>query len=46
MTNVTDPKPCGNYHPLPCALDVECEVAVKYFEPDKTDEEIYEEATG
>mgnify|MGYP007131733923 CR=1 FL=1 len=43
MTNITDPKPCGNYHPLPCGLDVDCEVSVKYFEPEKTSEEIYEE---
>lgn len=37
-----DYKPCGNYHPLPCGLDVECKVPVKYFDVELTDEEIWE----
>jgi len=34
-------KPCGYYHPLPCGLDVECEVPVKYFEVDRSSREIW-----
>ena len=49
MTDVTEPKPCEKYHPLPCGLDVDCEVTVKYFDPQKSNEEIwkdYQEATS
>lgn len=49
MTNVIEPKPCEKYHPLPCGLDVDCEVPIRYFESEKTNEEIwndYREATS
>lgn len=36
-----DCKPCGNHHPLPCGLDVECEVPSEYFEVELSDGEVY-----
>jgi hypothetical protein len=35
------PKPCGNYHPLPCGLDVDCKVPPKYYEDDLSDKEVW-----
>lgn len=37
-----DPKPCGTYHPLPCGLDVDCEVPVEYCDVELSDEEVWE----
>ena len=36
-------KPCGNYHPLPCGMDIDCPVDSEYFDVVKTNEEIWEE---
>jgi hypothetical protein len=38
---MSDLKPCGNYHPLPCGLDVDCPVPVKHFDNNKNSKEIY-----
>jgi len=34
-------RPCGRIHPLPCGLDRECEVPVKYFDAGQSDETIW-----
>lgn len=35
-------KPCGLYHPLPCGLDVDCEVPVECFTGSDTSEDAWE----
>lgn len=42
MDNVSKEKPCGNHHPLPCGLDIKCEVPVRFFEADESDGEVVE----
>jgi hypothetical protein len=37
------PRPCGNYHALPCGLDRLCPVPVKYHDGEKTSQEIWDE---
>jgi len=37
-----EPKPCGNYHPLPCGLDVECPVPPEYFDAEMDSTEIWQ----
>lgn len=37
---MTERKPCGRYHVLPCGLDVACPVPVRCFEPELSNEEI------
>ena len=39
---MSDYKPCGNYHLLPCGLDIECEVGIKYYDPDKSNQQVWE----
>lgn len=36
------PRACGNVHPLPCGLDVDCKVPSDFFKVTLTDEEVYE----
>jgi len=36
---MSDKKPCGEFHPLPCGLDVECPVPMRYFEAEQSNEE-------
>jgi hypothetical protein len=35
-------KPCGGAHPLPCGLDEDCAVPVDYFDAEKDSKEIWE----
>ena len=37
-------KPCGEYHPLPCGLDVSCPVPSEYADADTSNEEVVERA--
>jgi hypothetical protein len=39
-------KPCGKYHPLPCGLDIDCEVPIHYYSSKKQDEEVWKEYIG
>ncbi len=40
---MSDQKPCGNYHPLPCGLDKACPVPSEYCDVEKTDQEVWME---
>ena len=40
-----EPKPCGNYHPLPCGLDRECEVPVEFFDAELDSDEVWDAYT-
>lgn len=47
LHRATDEKPCGERHPLPCALDEDCPVPVRYFDGRYSSElivESYQEA--
>jgi len=35
-------KPCGSSHPLPCGLDVRCEVPAAYWQGKRLNKEIVE----
>jgi len=37
---MTNPNPCGHYHPLPCGLDVACPVPSRYYDAELSDEQI------
>lgn len=39
-------KPCGQFHPLPCGLDIDCEVPVEYFNGRKKNKEIWKKYVG
>lgn len=41
MTDESE-KPCGEYHPLPCGLDVSCPVDAEYHDSEATNAEIVE----
>ena len=36
-------KPCGAYHSLPCGLDVECRVPVKFYDATLSNEQVWED---